>query len=81
MPIPEHDADARYGKDSGGGRQPAHSGAVDKPSPAPMKPIPVRIPATAWGDVSPATAVTPAAVPPIRAKVRLPAGEPRSWRS
>jgi hypothetical protein len=29
----------------------------------------------------PATAVTAVAAPPIRTKVRSPAGEPRSWRS
>ena len=49
--------------------------------PAPMKPRPVRIPAIAWGDDRPATAVTAVAAPPIRMKVRSPAGEPRSWRS
>ena len=46
-----------------------------------MKPMPVRMPATAWGEVVPATAVTAVAAPPMRVKVRSPAGEPRSWRS
>ena len=52
-----------------------------KSSPTPMKPRPVRIPAIAWGDARPATAVTAVAAPPIKMKVRSPAGEPRSWHS
>ena len=47
---------------------------VWKTTPAPMNPMPVMAPASAWGDDLYSAAVRAAVAAPMRAKVRSPAG-------